>query len=343
MSKKPFFSIVIPCYNSKKYLSTLLNSIVMQQMDYDDIQVILSDDCSTESYQDVVDKYKNLLYITQVKTDYNCCPGNTRQRGAQAAQGQWIIFSDHDDEFIPNTFKNIKQQIEENHFDNVLFTPFYKRTQNGQLVQMPVNAGWTHGKFINRNFWEKYNLHYVKDMTSHEDVCLSTQLEYIRQTYKITYYQSNISVYIWNENPNSLSNKRYIKKKKERVFLDVFFIDYIESTAGISYTMYKHSGLNKQWVSNQIKRVLLYAYFYFEFSKDVVPEYLTENLDCVKKYLKILKNEFNCSIEDIYNYFKITNKEQYVPIFRMAVGQTAQFLYEKSFLEWLRWIWEGKY
>ena len=63
MQKKPFFSIVIPCYNSRKTLSTLLNSIIAQQMSYNDIQVILSDDCSTESYQDIVDKYKNLLYL----------------------------------------------------------------------------------------------------------------------------------------------------------------------------------------------------------------------------------------------------------------------------------------
>ena len=343
MQKKPFFSIVIPCYNSRKTLSTLLNSIIAQQMSYNDIQVILSDDCSTESYQDIVDKYKNLLYITQVKTDYNCCPGNTRQKGVQAVEGDWIIFSDHDDEFFPNTLKRVKQLIEKNHFDTAVFTPFVKRTQQGQMFKMPINAGWTHGKFFNKKFWEKYNLHYIKDMTSHEDVCISTQLEYIRQTYKEDYYQINTFCYIWNENPDSLSNRKYIKKKKERVFLDVFFIDYIESTAGISYFMYNRTGLNKQWVSDEIKKVLLYSYFYFEFSKDVVPEYLTENLDHVKKYLKILNEEFNCSIEDVYNYFKITNKQQYVIIFEMAIGQTAQFLYEKSFLEWLKWIWEDKY
>ena len=114
---------------------------------------------------------------------------------------------------------------------------------------MPPNAGWTHGKFFNRDFWNKYELSYTKDLTSHEDVCLSTQLEYLRLTYGITYYQIDLFVYIWNEVSDSLSNRTYTEAGKERVFLDVFLIDYIESTAGISYNLYlKHDKRNKEWV-----------------------------------------------------------------------------------------------
>ena len=47
-TKRPFFSIIIPCYNSKNTLGRLLQSIVDQKMDYNDIQVVLADDCSTE-------------------------------------------------------------------------------------------------------------------------------------------------------------------------------------------------------------------------------------------------------------------------------------------------------
>ena len=55
INKRPFFSVIIPCYNSRKTLPTLLESIVKQKMDYYDIQVVISDDCSTENYQDVID------------------------------------------------------------------------------------------------------------------------------------------------------------------------------------------------------------------------------------------------------------------------------------------------
>ena len=87
INKRPFYSIVIPCYNSRPTIERTLESIYKQHLPYLDIQVVLSDDCSTESYQDIVDKYKSKLYITQVKTDYNKCPGNTRQRGVDNAIG----------------------------------------------------------------------------------------------------------------------------------------------------------------------------------------------------------------------------------------------------------------
>lgn len=88
---------------------------------------------------------------------------------------------------------------------------------------------------------------------------------------------------------------------------------------------------------------MLYSYFYFEFAKDRVPEYLKKNCDHVKKYLTILKDQFNISINDIYNYYKFEAPEEYDTIFKMAIGQTDIFLYERSFKEWMLWIWNEEY
>ena len=110
LKKRPFYSIVIPCYNSRRTLGALLDSIIAQDMN-NEIEVILSDDHSTESYQDIVDKYKDILSIRQIKTDYNFAPGNTREKGVSIAEGEWVCFADHDDEFIPETLKQIKEKI----------------------------------------------------------------------------------------------------------------------------------------------------------------------------------------------------------------------------------------
>ena len=345
-NKRPFFSIIIPCYNSRKTIGKLLETIVQQDLEKEDIQVIISDDCSTESYQDIIDLFKDKLNITQVKTDYNYCPGNTRQKGVDAAIGEWLVFSDHDDQFILGSLKQVKESIENSKqkIDTALFAKFLKKTLNGEYVEMPQNAGWTHGKFFNLdNFWKKYNIHYTKDLTSHEDVCISTQVEFIRTGYDVDIYQCDIPVYVWVEDSNSLSNRKYTAERRQRVFLDVFFIDYIESTAGTSYGKYKETGINKRFVEKNLKDVMLYSYFYFEFAKDKVPEYLEKNCDHVKKYLTILKEQFNTSIDDIYNYFKIINPEGYDTIFRMAISQTDIFLYEHSFKQWMNWIWNEEY
>ena len=59
----PFFTVIVPCYNSKKTITRLLNSIVAQNM-ASEIQVILSDDHSTESYDNEVRPFLNKLSIS---------------------------------------------------------------------------------------------------------------------------------------------------------------------------------------------------------------------------------------------------------------------------------------
>ena len=110
LEHRPFFSIIIPCYNSREYIGELLASIEAQDMP-DDIEIILSDDNSPESYQDIVDPFRERLCIKQVKTDYNFAPGNTRERGVKEATGEWIAFADHDDLYIVDTFSQVKEAI----------------------------------------------------------------------------------------------------------------------------------------------------------------------------------------------------------------------------------------
>lgn len=346
INKRPFFSIVIPCYNSRNVIKPLLDSIVQQKMDFFDIQVIISDDCSTESYQDIIDKYLNLLYITQVKTDYNCCcPGNTRQKGVDNAIGQWLCFADHDDMFIPESLSSVKQAILENGCKTVFSTKFLKKGLNSeQLIEMPQFAGWTHGKFYNLdNLWNKYNIHYIKDMASHEDIYVSTQMQYFRIAYNLDYYTSNIYTYIWYQYPESLSSQRYNYKGKERLFLDTFFIDYIQATSGVFYKMYKKYGKAKEEVFQCLVEVILYSYFYTQYNRYITPEYLSENYDQIRKYLQILKNQFNYFIMDIYNYYRNQYPDKYKKVAQMAVPQTAWFVYDMTFKEWLEWIWYKRY
>lgn len=344
INKRPFFSIIIPCYNSRKTIGRLLETIVQQKMDYNDIQVIISDDCSTESYQDIIDSFKDKLFITQVKTDYNCCPGNTRQKGVDNATGQWLCFADHDDFFVLESLPVVKEKILQSNCNTVFLTPFLKKTQKDQYIKMPIKAGWTHGRFYNLdNFWNKYNIHYIKDMASHQDVCISSQMGYIQQTYDITFCIGDFYAYVWNENPESLSNRKYRELGKQRIFLDKFFIDYMQSTAGVTYNLYHTTKPNEKYTRKNIMDVLLYSYFYLEYAKHVTPQYLKKNFDHVRKYIAILQDQFDTKIQDIYNYFKYEDIDDYKLIHNMAISQTDIILYQKSFKDWLYWIWDKQY
>ena len=148
LKQRPFFSIIIPCYNSAKTLGTLLQSIVAQNMN-DEIEVILANDHSPESYQKVVDKFKDTLSIRQIMTDYNFAPGNTREKGVSIAEGEWVTFADHDDEYIPDTFKEVKRRILESGEDQFVVTDFYEMDPDTREIirEMRGYRNWMHGKF----------------------------------------------------------------------------------------------------------------------------------------------------------------------------------------------------
>lgn len=58
------FSIIVPSYNSEKYVGELLNSLQNQKYDKKDFEVLLIDDCSTDNTLEVVASYKNKLNLT---------------------------------------------------------------------------------------------------------------------------------------------------------------------------------------------------------------------------------------------------------------------------------------
>ena len=88
MAQRPFFSLVIPCYNDGRYapgvyLDRLLTSVEDQGLDKDDIEVIIADDHSKYSYQGTLKRHQKKLNIMFVETDYNCGPGNSRDKGSR--------------------------------------------------------------------------------------------------------------------------------------------------------------------------------------------------------------------------------------------------------------------
>ena len=117
------------------------------------------------------------------------------------------------------------------------------------------SAGWTHGKFFNKDdFWDKYHIHYIKDLTSHEDISISSQMNCIFSANPdLTICESKITTYQWVERQESESNKSYKDEfGVERPFLDVFYIDYIESTAGVYYDRYKQGYTSKDFTKSQL-------------------------------------------------------------------------------------------
>lgn len=105
-----FFSIIISTYNSEFFIETCLKSI--KKLDYPKnlIEVIISDNNSTDKTKELARKYGCiLLVIVNPLPPQGCLQRNL---GAQKAQGDYILFIDHDMEFPSDFFSKTIQEIQ---------------------------------------------------------------------------------------------------------------------------------------------------------------------------------------------------------------------------------------
>jgi teichuronic acid biosynthesis glycosyltransferase TuaG len=93
-------SIITPAYNSERVIMEALDSIARQ--DYDDLEVIVADDCSSDATVDVVQQRSNAdNRIRLVRQSVNAGPSHARQVALDHATGRYIAFLDSDDFWLP--------------------------------------------------------------------------------------------------------------------------------------------------------------------------------------------------------------------------------------------------
>lgn len=97
-------SVIMPVYNSGEYLQTAVDSILSQSLK--EIELILVDDGSIDGSSEKCDEYaKNdsRVVVIHQKNGGIC---NARNAALKIAKGEYIGFSDHDDEYVPGFLKH---------------------------------------------------------------------------------------------------------------------------------------------------------------------------------------------------------------------------------------------
>ena len=346
--KRPFFSIIIPCYNSKpEQITALFDSIVNQNIPQD-IEVIISNDRSTETeFLSTIDSYSSILNIktTTVPGDLMHCPGNTRETGVSIATGQWITFVDHDDELVPDTFIKIKEAIIEQQEQYIASANFLEVNpyNNGEVLNEFIHTGnWMHGKFYNLdNFWKANNFHFKSDLRTHEDIYISSKTicELHRLNRECPFY-IDIFCLKWNAWEDSTSRLLYGK----RGFLEQFFSDYAESTIGyyIEDFIYSVNELNdttEENLYNHIRScidVLMYMYFYIQgFRFNNPTTYIQENEFLAKSYVRKICELFSMDTSFIYACIIQNQGEWYNNVRKSAMIGSGTFVESYSFWDFL--------
>jgi len=169
-------SVIVPVYNTRKYLDKCLNSIISQSLK--DIELIVINDGSKENIDDIIKKYKDkVIYI---KND-NHGIGYTRNLGIKKANGEYIGFVDSDDFIECDMYLKYYKFAKENNLDVIVgnYYEYHKdykkevKTESFDIgniydnkeILIKVNYGPCNKIFkrdilIDNNIWFEENLKY---------------------------------------------------------------------------------------------------------------------------------------------------------------------------------------
>ena len=187
-------SVIMPVYNSEKYLNKSIESVLGQS--YKDFELILVDDGSTDSSGKICDEYA--VSDTRIKVIHQANGGVSKARNTGIARsvGKYILFLDSDDEMDQNLMEENFKIIEKLDPDILIFNFRYvfpdHTTENGfkqnklffgdnrkffdekleKVVENELmNAPWN--KIIRKEMIQNNNLHFDERFSILEDAMFS--------------------------------------------------------------------------------------------------------------------------------------------------------------------------
>ena len=227
-------SIVIPSYNSKKWISKCIDSILLQVTNVK-YEIIVIDDGSIDGTNEFLfsnySKHKNIRIYSQK----NSGPSAARNYGLSLAKYDYILFIDSDD-FVNSDYLNTIENIYCNHHFDLLIFGLTKNSDNcnydcivtkktkyarkkdikrlitKEIINSPCN------KVYKKSILDKYNISFNTDVSIGEDYLFN--MEYMYYCEKIILLNRCLYNYVINNNDNSLTKKYKKNKYKEFKIID---------------------------------------------------------------------------------------------------------------------------
>tara|TARA_Y100000590_G_C15702287_1_gene1007248 strand:- start:616 stop:1932 length:1317 start_codon:yes stop_codon:yes gene_type:complete len=194
---RPLFSIIIPFYNSEKYISECINSIIKQKLA--NLEIILIDDNSIDRSAKIAKSFvKKNNNIKIIQNNRNEGVSVCRNKGIKTARGKYIIFVDSDDFLIRNSLINLANFIKKHDGTDLIIFTNYTRKADGKFFKdkiflpsknkikkaknilelykdKPVfHTCWNY--IYNRNFILKHKIRFIKNVNIGEDQLLISKV-----------------------------------------------------------------------------------------------------------------------------------------------------------------------
>lgn len=212
-----FFSIILPVFNVENYLEECLDSLIEQDINKNEYEIICVDDGSTDSSPQILDVYSarepNIIVVHQE----NMSVSGARNTGIDIAKGKYIWFVDSDDFVIFNVLSKIKKALEESTPDILFIKPITIKDGDTTAdikhgIMIDINSGenyydWLWTRFYKRSIIVDSGIRFCLGIMAEDNLFCNTISPYIK-----TIEKYNLVVYCYRIRENSLSTTPTEKK-----------------------------------------------------------------------------------------------------------------------------------
>jgi glycosyltransferase involved in cell wall biosynthesis len=140
MSKAiPEISVIVAVYNTEKYLSKCVNSILKQT--FSNFELILVDDGSKDKSSRICDDFAKKNKRVKVIHQNNSGQTVARQNGFLKSRGKYCLIFDSDDWLEPDALERMHKAITENNADMVMFDGYFNYDDKSIVVRQQVRSG----------------------------------------------------------------------------------------------------------------------------------------------------------------------------------------------------------
>ena len=125
-------SVIVPVYNTSKYLRKCLDSLVNQT--YKNIEIIIINDGSTDNSDEIIKEYEQKYNFIKYFKNENQGISKTRNFGIEKANGEYILFVDSDDYVDETLIEKAYNYANENNLDMVVWD-YYQNYDDKKLEE----------------------------------------------------------------------------------------------------------------------------------------------------------------------------------------------------------------
>lgn len=314
----PSISVVIPVYNSEKYLNECIDSILNQT--FQNFEIITINDGSTDSSLQILEYYAQKHDNIKIINKENEGQGYARKLGLDLAKGDYILFCDSDDFYEPDALEKLYKTITKNKsdiaiircifwdcekntseepeqtklldflmkdtdFNNFTFNHMYMKSLAFQYIFAP----WS--KIYSKKYLDTYNDFYFPKNLQYEDVPFHIQVILRAKEISICPHK------LYNYRVSNSQSTMHTSIKSQQCF-DIFKVIY-----EIKSILVKEEQLEAYWMLFYSYVLTTLYYYYYKITLTFKDEYYKK----IKETLKIFSdkeiNELEPWIKKIYAKF----------------------------------------